>query len=184
MRRSLFTLAALLSLLLCVGMVVLWVRSYWTYEDLAINKYLEGVDNRDDPGFGDTFRYRMVSMTVGRGVCAVGYGVMHNPTRTPWFQHQSWFDPWFEGWSSSHPSGFAIEEWPRREKVVMFPLWLPVVLFAVMPVVWMIGRRGSPSNRCPTCSYSLTGNTSGICPECGSPVPTPAKPPETESPPA
>jgi hypothetical protein len=24
---------------------------------------------------------------------------------------------------------------------------------------------------CPVCSYDLTGNTSGICPECGTPVP-------------
>jgi len=24
---------------------------------------------------------------------------------------------------------------------------------------------------CPTCSYDLTGNTSGTCPECGSPIP-------------
>lgn len=25
---------------------------------------------------------------------------------------------------------------------------------------------------CPTCRYNLTGNTSGVCPECGSAVPT------------
>jgi hypothetical protein len=35
---------------------------------------------------------------------------------------------------------------------------------------------------CPKCSYDLTGNTSGTCPECGTPVPTRAKTPETESP--
>jgi hypothetical protein len=31
-------------------------------------------------------------------------------------------------------------------------------------------RRQSPGY-CPSCDYDLTGNTSGVCPECGTPVP-------------
>jgi hypothetical protein len=30
--------------------------------------------------------------------------------------------------------------------------------------------RFSPDPRCPVCQYNLTGNLSGICPECGTPV--------------
>ena len=30
--------------------------------------------------------------------------------------------------------------------------------------------RDKMGNRCHVCSYDLTGNTSGVCPECGSPV--------------
>jgi len=26
---------------------------------------------------------------------------------------------------------------------------------------------------CPSCGYNLRGNTSGTCPECGAPIPTP-----------
>ena len=44
--------------------------------------------------------------------------------------------------------------------------------------------------RCPTCFYNLTGNTCGVCPECGTPVPQPGshrqsatKPPAFVSPP-
>ena len=32
-------------------------------------------------------------------------------------------------------------------------------------------RAAAPlTNRCPICRYDLTGNTTGVCPECGTPV--------------
>jgi hypothetical protein len=45
---------------------------------------------------------------------------------------------------------------------------------------WLVGfarfcRRAS-RNLCHRCGYSLTGNTSGTCPECGAPNPTPVEP--------
>lgn len=32
------------------------------------------------------------------------------------------------------------------------------------------GTRIAPNNRCAKCGYDLTGNTSGVCPECGIPI--------------
>jgi hypothetical protein len=52
--------------------------------------------------------------------------------------------------------------------------WL--VLYPCMYVALLRIRR-RPRQRhafCPTCEYDLTGNVSGICPECGSPVETEA----------
>jgi uncharacterized paraquat-inducible protein A len=31
-------------------------------------------------------------------------------------------------------------------------------------------RARTTSDSCPTCSYNLTGNTSGVCPECGTKI--------------
>jgi len=36
-------------------------------------------------------------------------------------------------------------------------------------------RPPSSQNECRSCRYNLTGNISGICPECGSPITPPAK---------
>jgi hypothetical protein len=49
------------------------------------------------------------------------------------------------------------------------------VLFAILPLAWTgwaLKRSFRVSGgSCDKCGYSLTGNTSGICPECGTPVP-------------
>jgi hypothetical protein len=36
-------------------------------------------------------------------------------------------------------------------------------------------RRRLSQGKCPNCCYDLTGNTSGVCPECGTPVPEKAE---------
>ena len=52
-------------------------------------------------------------------------------------------------------------------------LWKVATASAVLPSVWLfvwgLGPR-KPAGCCARCSYDLTGNTSGICPECGVPV--------------
>jgi hypothetical protein len=62
-------------------------------------------------------------------------------------------------------------------------LWIPpATLFAIALTFFATARamkmlddrrlRGAaPGNACLTCGYNLTGNTSGVCPECGMPVP-------------
>lgn len=52
---------------------------------------------------------------------------------------------------------------------VYLPLWIPLLLltlFAGLRVRW----RPVPPGHCTHCGYSLIGNTSGVCPECGTAV--------------
>lgn len=62
-----------------------------------------------------------------------------------------------------------------RRTLVVVDLWLPFVVIALYPAVGLLvsghhrvrqslRRRG---NQCIKCGYSLVGNVSGICPECG-----------------
>ena len=51
---------------------------------------------------------------------------------------------------------------------ISLPLWMPFLLCAIPTVLlWWLDRRRIPSGYCQTCGYDLTGNVSGICPECG-----------------
>ena len=55
-----------------------------------------------------------------------------------------------------------------------FPAWSAVLLAAVLPATrlgraWAVRRRRL-TGCCPHCCYDLTGNQSGVCPECGSPI--------------
>jgi hypothetical protein len=60
----------------------------------------------------------------------------------------------------------------RRTKDLKLPFWIPMTLIAV-PTLWSFwrARKGSKRGRCRKCLYDLTGNVSGICPECGTPIP-------------
>jgi hypothetical protein len=52
-------------------------------------------------------------------------------------------------------------------------MMLPYVLWAAVAYRdWFHPRRRTvPPGSCQSCGYNLTGNTSGTCPECGTPVP-------------
>jgi hypothetical protein len=60
----------------------------------------------------------------------------------------------------------------RLQYIIRLPLWAPVVLFGACPTIafirgpvrrWRRRRKGL----CLACGYDLTGNVTGVCPECG-----------------
>jgi hypothetical protein len=55
---------------------------------------------------------------------------------------------------------------------VSFPIWYLIVVCSIVPVIAFIRApllrsRRRRRNQCVHCGYSLTGNVSGVCPECG-----------------
>ena len=57
-------------------------------------------------------------------------------------------------------------------------LWALFILFAAYPALTFVRgplrrRRRRKRGLCLKCGYNLTGNVSGICPECGTEVPAP-----------
>jgi hypothetical protein len=84
------------------------------------------------------------------------------------------------GASTQHTAlGFQIWIHARNTLVRVDRLVVPdyacTLVFAVLPVFWMrrVARDKHLSDelQCLHCGYNLTGNTSGVCPECGTPVP-------------
>jgi len=68
---------------------------------------------------------------------------------------------------------------PMRGVTVETPLWVWFLLLALYPSVAFVRgpvrqrmrlRRERRAGLCRTCDYDLTGNVSGVCPECGTPV--------------
>ncbi len=54
---------------------------------------------------------------------------------------------------------------------VALPLWIPLAMVAIPTAwLWWRDRRGVPPGYCQKCGYNLTGNVSGRCPECGTPI--------------
>ncbi len=69
---------------------------------------------------------------------------------------------------------------PRQSPSLMQILLLPALLSVAFStaLLWLRTHQRTASIRrtrrgqCPKCEYDLAGNTTGICPECGSPTPT------------
>ncbi len=86
------------------------------------------------------------------------------------------------GWTMSvafpaHPPSMyweRVDWWPRTWRsrggtldAIRVPLWA-VYVATLIPTVYLFWRcRRLPSGYCQECSYDLTGNVSGVCPECG-----------------
>jgi hypothetical protein len=55
---------------------------------------------------------------------------------------------------------------------VRLPLWAPTLCFLIYPLIFFVRGpyrrfRRRRKGLCLKCGYNLTGNVSGICPECG-----------------
>ena len=50
--------------------------------------------------------------------------------------------------------------------------WAPVAFVVIaLLLLWLPDRRRPSLGHCLNCGYNLTGNESGVCPECATPVP-------------
>jgi hypothetical protein len=73
----------------------------------------------------------------------------------------------WEGWAGD----------ATRQRVFVVPGWSLVLFFVGgVLVLFMSGNRNANARHkgvhpCMTCGYCLTGNVSGLCPECGTPIP-------------
>ena len=73
--------------------------------------------------------------------------------------------------------GFQFEEWGLYQPLLVRYFWLtsiPAVFawfFRANATITTPTPKRLKPGVCPTCSYNLTGNISGTCPECGTPVP-------------
>ena len=155
MRRRLLNLLTLLSLLLCVAVVVVWVRSYWASDTIKIKH--EG---------------RLTNVHSVGGSFRVIVFASPNPfparfkVRTSEPQPSELARPGLTTFESGADVADGVLYF------VAFPQWTVVALCAVLPAARLArqARRDLRHRRgfCPACGYDLTGNVSGACPECGS----------------
>lgn len=184
MRHRLFSITCIISVMLCMATLASWVRSYRAYDAYSYPHggwtrkigasrgklvFLDETGHSLIPGWRST---PPVSIRA-RQPMAGEPGVKHHGSVLGAFWYVT------EGGNASPtvpllmmPNGGLIrftQFAPSRE--VIIPLWFFAAIFAILPAFWFAGffirRVRSRRGCCVACGYSLTGNTSGTCPECG-----------------
>lgn len=62
--------------------------------------------------------------------------------------------------------GCTVSGWAMR--VPIWPMLVVSAIFVASPLAIRAKRRArAKRGECPACGYDLTGNTTGVCPECG-----------------
>ena len=189
MWRWTFNILAAVSLVMGMMTVVLWTRSYFVADTL------EWSDGSMDPvirlselgvasargGIAAWSRYR-----EWRGVFA---GWIPTGRRSAWTQKRKDFsspvyDPYFTPSAKPMISKYGLQlvlankgdEFEHVYSIaVPYPLLATLLAIpCVLTIRRLLSSRRHPGH-CLVCSYNLTGNTSGICPECGMPVKSPVE---------
>jgi hypothetical protein len=176
MRRRLFTILSVFSLVLCVATVVVWVRSTFHSESFGWAGWKDNTaaewqgwgvnfDNGKLAAYGFSGTYRFDDPRhLGPS----------DPKMQPHFVH-SRYPPSSLGRSFRWETHRFLNASPSLQiRFVGVPLWFAAVVFA-LPLTWIVPilvrrRAKSRIGRCRICLYDLTGNVSGVCPECGSKV--------------
>jgi hypothetical protein len=183
-RRHAFGFASALSLLLLLASLGLWGSGYrfgfWTFADdqrgglaviysahgslsLGMTRWprngawsarVQRVDNPDS--FTPAIGYSSTSTPVVRSF--LGVQVIQ-----------------VRGWLATPTNPALFGSGPVLPLVsINVPLIWPTLLTAVPPLAWLVlhlrRRRRLGTNLCIKCGYNLTGNVSGVCPECGTAV--------------
>jgi hypothetical protein len=214
---------AVLSLLVCVGAAILWIRSYRMMDELFL--IYKGDGSEELSCLRGEFRFKHALPQTGKRDWLARMRHRENrvvalPPR-PWAEDRlsrKWWIFRYDDsvydvkrvaqaratvqsyWNSRiqpllTPAQIRAEQARRAQMVaaylaaqqiltnagyesywaVTFPMWLlmvpAVLLVPVMSLLSMLRRAiRTRAGRCQSCGYDLTGNTSGVCPECGAQV--------------
>jgi len=187
MRRKLFSLCSVLSLLLCAAVCVLWVRGYFVTDEW-IAGYVRPV--------GAIVSQRQLRTRSGYGGCEFSYD-HYRLIKIEAFRPDDGFNFshfWgnvvsagsaaeqlgFSASSVSQPFQGAFASGTEDSVAIRLPCWFLLALFAATPLAYWRKRLLAKRKRlwrsagsCPACGYDLRASP-GRCPEGGHEPPTAA----------
>ena len=162
-KRRLFTILSAISLGLCLATAGMWVRSYvqpvWRVAGL--------MDPWECDAWHGDIRFDWPHMAL--------YDNGKTP-RNAWSFIGLRYARLMTRFDIGDDAGLRSVYGQWRAQLTI-PVRFPFGLAAILPALWLWRWRRDRRLRsdgmphCAKCDYNLTGNVSGICPECGTPIP-------------
>jgi hypothetical protein len=138
MRRRFFQIAAVVCLLLCTAMMCLWIRSLSVEDDIyRIHRFYLSKDTTTTISFQTTFISTSGSIGIARGREYINVPRRLSDAEFPEAVRWSWSSRPPVVWTDS--SGFSFYKFGGQdiyEKHWLIPIWIPVWIFGVVPVIW------------------------------------------------
>jgi hypothetical protein len=150
-----------LSLVLCAATVTLWVRSYRWEHLVPVEGSSQSCAIMTSRGKVVAFYYpnrKVVDRPITRPAMDRGIGnPLDHSIACLGFVYVADHQLWWRGRSVGHLG-----------RILAVPDWFLYLVFLILPAVWFRWGRGRlREGFCVKCGYNLTGNVSGVCPECG-----------------
>jgi hypothetical protein len=166
--RRLFTILSAMSLVACLSVAMLWVRSYWT---------VDSITRRGHPDSEQRQSVTTISSWHGQFSCVVVQHSIVFADSADWhFLGWTYWQKQLDPLNFSPPRGGSFEFNFRTDRgsqavmsVASIPQWMFLLFFGALPTFWLILRRAARRRRsgcCTTCGYDLRA-TPDRCPECG-----------------
>ena len=161
MRRRIFSLASLLSLLLCLATVVLWVRSYWVWDKV-------GVSRRSNVSLNSVKGGVWIAWNPGISLLNLPLVVQIPASRWNLFPGQSRVGAAGFGYCSvSIPFNY-------EGRGVVCPDWFLVLLLALLPLRWAWNARHlTESGAAPSATTTSQATPAAPARNAGPPSPHP-----------
>jgi hypothetical protein len=141
---------------LALLIVLSWAASLWCMFDAGWKIYLALQDGQI--GLWDAY------IPKGQKSTFFVHVEIYDPSVGSW---DFWDDP--RSYGFTRPKGY-FDLGIGDKRIVRIPLWMPLIV-TLIPTAFLFWRdRRIPPGQCLKCRYDLTGNTSGVCPECGNPL--------------
>ena len=188
MKRRLFNILSVLSLVLCAATVAMCVRSYWVADlcTYGLPQTPQGMQQQHSLFSFDGriyYNYLLDAKPLADDVLLIGgFSTVSMPIQPgvsdDWRRQMANYHHGvdFAGFhfSRTDPTGTPQQLWTW---LMVVPDWAVILLTMVFPTVWFVKqRRERRRNRvglCIRCGYDLRASKER-CPECGTPIPVQA----------
>jgi len=158
-RRRLPGFMSILSMLLCVALTAIWIASYFA-RPTTFRK------STWYDSWGDGYEVSVSIVTIRNGIVYFRKSNSGPRGTLPPGSRLTRTTSW-SGWHLGNvPVNSTILGFSCTAAQVSVPLW--VFILCLLAVGRFMRPPPPRHGECLTCGYDLTGNTSGVCPECGS----------------